>query len=108
MSSKHLNVEQVKQMLRGVLREVGFGAQREFSRASGCSHSSVAHVLSGHTTPGPKILKALGLRRVVLYEVIDEPIKLERPKLVRNGTLLRTKTPPRVPGQRVIVHRMEK
>ena len=53
-------------MLRSEVRRAG--GQKEWARKSGVAPSMVSMVLTGDRPPNEKIISALKLRRVVLYE----------------------------------------
>lgn len=54
--------------VRDVLAKKCQPTQKAWSEEHGLSESYVSDVLRGKVEPGPGILEALGLRRVVLYE----------------------------------------
>lgn len=56
--------------LRVMVRAVG--SIRKVADSLGVSNTYVQGVLSGNLTLGPKILKALGFKRVVVYVSADE------------------------------------
>jgi hypothetical protein len=59
----------VQQCLQETINN-GFGGSRKaFAQWAGLSPSYVGDVLRGNREPGQKILDALGLKRVVEYEV---------------------------------------
>lgn len=61
-----MNVQQIRDKLtRRVNRD---GGQSEFARSIGTSPGYVNDVLSGRRDPGDKILNALGLERVTVYQ----------------------------------------
>lgn len=43
------------------------GSQAAFARHAGVSEVHVSHVVNAHREPGPAVLAALGLRKVVTY-----------------------------------------
>lgn len=94
-------------LLRRHLKSAGYyGAKIELARAAGVSHCSVSHVLTGRHAFGDKLLAALGLRRVELYEVIDDPVPIpKRARSMKPSSLLHIPTPPAVQGSRMKVHR---
>jgi transcriptional regulator with XRE-family HTH domain len=65
-----MTIEGVRALLRGRLDK---GSQRTAAIALGVSQQYLSDVLTGARTPGPKILWALGLRRVMGYELLDVP-----------------------------------
>lgn len=65
-----MKYDQVVEMLR---REVSrAGAQSRWAESHGMSQSYVANVLRGRNEPGPLVLEALGLERVVTYRRIKQ------------------------------------
>ena len=61
--------------LKEVLRRleaaiVEHGTQQAFADYQGISRVVISQLLNGRIDPPPKILKALGLRRVILYDDI--------------------------------------
>lgn len=63
-----LTALQVRVRLRRVVQ--AHGSQRAAARALGVALSLVNRTLSGEDDPPPKLLTALGLRRVVRYEAL--------------------------------------
>jgi transcriptional regulator with XRE-family HTH domain len=57
-------------MLRQAIQRVG--TSRAFAREVGIGESALSRILSGREPPSGKILRALGLRRRVVYERIEE------------------------------------
>lgn len=55
--------------LRQLVEEAG--SQRELAKRLGVSAPFIGDVLLGKREPAPKMLKALGLRRVVTFERLD-------------------------------------
>jgi transcriptional regulator with XRE-family HTH domain len=54
-----------------------FDHQKDFARANMISESYLSDVLNGRREPGPRILAALGLEKVVLYRGKQEPITIK-------------------------------
>jgi ribosomal protein L30/L7E len=48
------------------------GSQKEWAKENGVTSSSISMVLSGIRPPNKKIISALKLRRVVVFERVDE------------------------------------
>ena len=48
------------------------GSQQEWAKKNGVAPSSISMVLSGVRPPNKKIVSALKLRRVVVFERVDE------------------------------------
>jgi hypothetical protein len=69
-----LDVQDVLKLMREITRHVGTGWQSELARAAGVPPSAVCQVVLGLIKPGDRLLEALGLRKVVLYEVVGEPV----------------------------------
>lgn len=109
VTPQYLTRKQVIRRIRRLLKDAGFyGAQIELARAAGISHCGVSHVLTGRHAIGDKLLAALGLRKVELYEVVGEPIAIKRrARSMKPESLLHVKPPPAVQGSRMIVHRMD-
>jgi len=55
-------------VLQRLRAAIGEETQKEWADKHGISPQYLSHVLSGRTDPGPKILAALGLKRVVVYQ----------------------------------------
>lgn len=65
---KRLTLDAVQALLR---RIVAFhGTQVAAAAALGVSMSDFNRVIRGNEAPGPKLLKALGLKRVTFYEEV--------------------------------------
>jgi transcriptional regulator with XRE-family HTH domain len=58
----------VRQYVRQVIDADFGGIQKDFAKVCGVSDCYVSHVLSGRTAPGPKVLQAIGVRKVVKVE----------------------------------------
>jgi transcriptional regulator with XRE-family HTH domain len=59
-----------------IIRErIGKGSQRDFAQSLGVSPSYLSDVLKGRRDAGPKVLAALGLKRVVSYVAASRPRK---------------------------------
>lgn len=56
--------------LRKLVKEEG--SQRNLAKRLGVSAPFIGDVLLGKREPAPKMLKALGLRRVVTFERLEE------------------------------------
>ena len=65
-----MTLEGARDVLRGVI--VKHGDQRAAAQVLGVSPANVSDMMCGGI-PGPKILRALGLRRVTGYELIAAP-----------------------------------
>lgn len=50
-------------------KRIEIGGSNATARALGVSTTYLSDVMCGRRKPGPKILKALGLERVVIYRV---------------------------------------
>lgn len=55
--------------LDGIIAENYGGSLRLFAEAHGISPSYLSDIRAGHRAPGDKLLKAMGVRKVVLYEL---------------------------------------
>lgn len=79
-----------EEVLERLLDAVGprYGAAKAFAEAVGVSESMVSAALRGSKRPGAKILKHLGLRRVVVYvplgNAFPSPVPL-RPRVPAAG-----------------------
>jgi len=49
------------------------GGINAFARLHGLSQAYISLAVSGNRTIGPKILKAIGLKRIVSYEHVEKP-----------------------------------
>lgn len=61
------SADDVRRKLEAVCREAG--SQLAWARANDISQAYVNDVLHGRREPGDSILRALGLRRVVSYDI---------------------------------------
>lgn len=66
MKRKQLTIKDAVEMVK---REVDATRQADFAAKAGVSQQYISDILSGQRRPGQKILDALGLRKVVTYEV---------------------------------------
>lgn len=56
-----------------LLRDLqGPRTQREYAQVLGVSESYLSAILVGRNEPGPSVLRAIGYKRVVLYELDNE------------------------------------
>lgn len=60
-----------KEELRRIIRDDYGGVQRNFAKAHNVSQSYISDVLAGSREPGAKVLAAIGLRKVVVYERLE-------------------------------------
>ena len=107
---RYLTRAEVIKRLRRHLKAAGyFGAQIELARAAGVSHCAVSHALNDERAfLGDRLLDALGLRKVVLFEVVGDPVPIpKRARSRKAQSLLTVLVPPPVQGSRMTVHRME-
>lgn len=65
MSDKLINLDSLLSLLSAEV--AGAGGQARFAKSAGCSQAYVADILAGKRSPGPKILKALGFKKVIRY-----------------------------------------
>lgn len=65
MSLKPLDVYTI---LRNKCKEAG--GQSAFAKQHGVSVAYVSDVINGRKDPGPALLRAIGVKRVVTYEVV--------------------------------------
>lgn len=63
---KFYGYEEVRRRMLLDIRKLG--SQAAYAEMVATSRSMVSMVMSGRKRPGPKVLKAVGLRRVVVYE----------------------------------------
>lgn len=52
-----------------LLRERSYGKQDALAFEAGVSPAHVSRVLNGHSLPGPRLLRLIGLRKVPGFEV---------------------------------------
>jgi len=64
-----LDQNDVVRLLRSEVRRAG--GQKEWARKSGVAPSMISMVLTGDRPPNEKIISALKLRRVVVFERVD-------------------------------------
>ena len=57
---------EVKQRLRDACAKAG--SQNKWAKRVGLSQTYVGNVLMGKIAPGPSLLKALGLKKVIMYQ----------------------------------------
>lgn len=108
-----LDAAGVKRLMRQITEHIGYGWQSELARAAGIPATAVAQVESGLINPGNRLLEALGLRKVVLYEVVGDPVRVEKAARVKRSARqsaweLNAKPvvlPPAEHARRVTVHR---
>lgn len=62
---KHLSQDDVVMILKRETDKAG--SQKAYAAAIGVSAQYLSEVLAGTRAPGEKILKALGLRKIVVY-----------------------------------------
>lgn len=65
-----MNLKQLRAYLARKIKEDAGGNETAWAASNGLSQGYVTHVAKGMQTPGPKILSALGIRKVVNYEVV--------------------------------------
>ena len=65
-----LDQKDVVRLLRSEVNRAG--SQKEWAKENGVTPSSISMVLSGVRPPNKKIISALKLRRVVVFERVDE------------------------------------
>ena len=65
-----LDQKDVVRLLRSEVNRAG--SQKEWAKENGITPSSISMVLSGVRPPNKKIISALKLRRVVVFERVDE------------------------------------
>jgi hypothetical protein len=63
-----MNANDVRELLRERVKAAG--SQYKLAAAIGVDYGHLNAAVNGRCAPGPKILRALGLRRVFLYEVV--------------------------------------
>ena len=64
----HMDAEAARHVMQLRIRRL-FGTQKAFAQFVGISESQVSQALSGACNPPPLMLDALGLKRVVTYQV---------------------------------------
>jgi hypothetical protein len=60
-----LDIKDVLALLRAEISDAG--SQTEWARRKGLGRVSISYVLGERRSPSPRLLKALGLRKVVAY-----------------------------------------
>lgn len=61
---RHLTIDQVRERLT----QMSDGRRLAYAKEIGVSPQYLIDVIKGRSPPGPKMLAALGMTRVVLYE----------------------------------------
>lgn len=104
-----LDISEVRERLTQHVNQAGyFGAKNAFARLAGypdCNH--VCLIEQGKKGPGERMQKALGIRAILLYEVVGDPVQIppKRPRRSRVAvSMLHDPYPP--PGTARVVHRM--
>jgi hypothetical protein len=64
--------DDVRQMVRDDIPIAGCTTQQEWALKNGISPQYLSDFMVGRKAPGPSILRALMLKRVVTYEAADE------------------------------------
>jgi hypothetical protein len=64
-TSKLLTADDVRELLRAEIRAAG--TQSNWARQKGVNRSIVCSILAGGATLQPKVVKALGLKKIVAY-----------------------------------------
>ncbi len=67
-----MNASEVREMLRDKVKAAGTRTAWCAAQRPSISGAMVSHFLLGRIDPPPKILAALGVRRVVTYELTDD------------------------------------
>jgi hypothetical protein len=101
-----LTKEQVILRALATMRTVGYGGKLALARAAGVPHQNLSDIFRGTRPPSPKFLAALGLRAITLYQVVSEPVTLDKPIFVRNRKTLLTTNVVRTLKTPRVVHRM--
>ena len=63
-----MTLDKVMQRLRGQIAEAG--SETSWAATHGLSQAYINYVVRGAAKPGPRILKALGLKKVTSYEKV--------------------------------------
>jgi hypothetical protein len=63
-----MDEDDIRAMIRDDMAIMKAETQQNWARANGISPQYLSDFMTGKKTPGPLILDALGLRRVVMYE----------------------------------------
>lgn len=63
-----MTADQVREMLQAAIKEAGSGTA--WAKLHGVSVQYAADVMQGRREPGAKICEALGVERVVTYQVV--------------------------------------
>lgn len=67
-----MDEDDIRAMVRDDMVIMKAATQQEWARANGISPQYLSDFMVGRKAPGPLILAALGLKRVVMYEAADE------------------------------------
>ena len=62
-----IDAEDFRKLLRDQIYAIGC-TQEEYAAMRGISPSHLSHILAGRHEPGEKLLKDMGMKRVVYYE----------------------------------------
>lgn len=71
-----MSADEVRKMVEARAGEVG--TMRALARAWKVSPAYLSDVINGKREPGPAILKALGLRRLMVYEPKNPPLARQK------------------------------
>lgn len=67
-----MDEDDIRAMVRDDMVIMKAATQQEWARKNGISPQYLSDFMTGGKAPGPLILAALGLKRVVMYEAADE------------------------------------
>lgn len=74
-----LTKDQAMQRMLKHMHSIGYGGKQALARAAGVPQQNITEIQRGKRPLSPKVLAALGLRAVTVYEVIGDPVTLQKP-----------------------------
>lgn len=74
MSTDGIDIDGVRKIVEGV----AVPSHRKWAAKHGLSQQYVSMVINGEREPGPSILDAVGLERVVFYRSVPKPTSTEK------------------------------
>lgn len=104
-----LDDEGAKRLLLATIRKAGYGGKQALARAAGIKQQNITEQLAGKRPLSPRLLAALGLERITVtyYQVIGEPVALEKPIFNRKRKTLLSDPVLRGSIRPAVVHRMD-
>jgi hypothetical protein len=86
---------------------IGYGGKQALARAAGIKQQNITEIQHGRRPLSPKVLAALGLRAVTMYEVIGDPVTLTKPVFNRRRKDFLASVHVTRPASASVLHRME-